>query len=269
MPEPTLGPQKILILLPDRDSPPKKDFTHVFLPEANALKRVYESGGATVAVERIEVPVVDPRSLTIDSADKQRGYEQAARSSIAAIQRGRWDRIIMLCHGWDAGIQLGFRIRKQRGRDKENLASLIASLRTIAQPRTIALFACSAGDEPASSASSPGTGDNSFADYLRDNVPGCSVLAHWTVGHATRNPDLIFFRKTDGAPLIGGVAYPSRGTEAYRNTVKLLTQTRKNSRGQASGSLPPKGGSRPAFASLPLCESVEDLQALLSSEPAF
>ncbi len=260
--------ERVLILIPDRDSPPKKDFTHVFLPESRLLRGAY---GSQCVVHSIQVPTVDPKTLTIPPGAKQEGFSDAARRTLTAIASGSWTRIIFMCHGWDAGFQLGFRMTKQKGLDGANLEELIAALRRqrAFAPRlqTITLFACSAGDEPASAKSSPGTGDNSIADYIRDRV-GCSVIAHWTTGHATRNPDLIFF---DGSPvpLIGGVAYPERGKRAYQNTRRLLTNVIVKPRKEASGSLPPKGHSRPAFASIPLCNSVLDLQTLLSSEPAF
>ncbi len=260
--------ERILILIPDRDSPPKKDYTHVFLPEARGLARAY-AGQAEVV--QVQVPTVDPKTLTIPPGSKRQGFAEAARQTLAAIGRGSWTRIVFMCHGWDAGFQLGFRMTKQTTDDKANLAALIIALNRqrafSPQLRTITLFACSAGDEPASSKSSPGTGDNSIADYIRDQV-GCAVIAHWTTGHATRNSDLIFF---DGSsvPLVGGVPFPPRGSSAYRNTLRLLTNAKDKKTNLASGSLPPKGHSRPAFASIPLCNSVHDLQTLLSSEPAF
>lgn len=264
--EPKLISQRILILLPDRDSPPSKDHRNVFLPEASGLKKTYESEGAFVGMVQIPVPTVDPRTLTISSAAKQLAFEAAARASISAILREPWDRIVILCHGWNSGLQLGFRIRKQKGKDKENMDSFIGALRQSA-PKTVTLFACSAGDEPASQESSPGTGDGSIGDYIRDSV-GCTVIAHWTVGHATRNPDLIVFNASPD-PVIGGIAWPARGTSAYRNAARLLTQKKDAKSGKAPGQSAPKGGTRLAFTSIPLCNSVADLQSLLSMPPAF
>lgn len=260
--------ERILILIPDRNSPPKNDFTGAFLPEANALQKAY---GAQCKVVRIAVPVVNPKTLTIAPGEKQNGFHRAARATLDAIRSGSWSRIVFMCHGWDAGFQLGFRLTRQKGSDAANLRDLVEALRAqrAFDPglRSITLFACSAGDEPASEKSSPGTGDNSIADYLRDQV-GCTVIAHWTTGHATRNPDLITFNASP-VPLVGGVAYPERGKQSYRNTVRLLTNTKDRVRKVAPGSMPPKGHTRLAFASIPLCNNVQDLQTLLSSEPAF
>ncbi len=266
--EPQLSPsEKILIILPDRDSPPKTDWRHVFLPEATALKDAYAKEGALVTLSQIPVPTVDPKTLTIAPGAKQAAFELAARTVIDLIRSTKWDRIIFLCHGWDAGLQVGFRMRKQKVNDARNLADLVGALKASSSLKTLTLFACSAGDEPASATSSPGTGDNSIADYLRDQA-GCTVIAHWTVGHATRNPDIILFAGST-VPLIGGVAWPERATPAYRNTLRLLTQRKDSKTGKAPGQSRPKGGKRLAFASLPLCRSVADLQALFSMEPAF
>lgn len=264
--EPILHPrERVLILLPDRNSPPKKDFTYGFLPEAESLMGAY---GALCEMHQIAVPVVDSRTLTIGGAAKQRGFEQAAAQVIRSIRSRRdWTRIIFLCHGWQTGLQLGFRNAKQRGKDAENLEALIEALRTVKDLRTLTLFACSAGDEPGSLLTSPGTGDNSIGDLIRDRV-GCTVIAHWTAGHTTRNPDIILF---EGAktPMLGGVSWPERGTKAYRNAARLLTNKRPKGKKVASGDVPPLGGTRPAFTSIPLCQTVHDLQALFSSEPAF
>jgi len=259
---------EVLILVPDRNSPPKRDFDNVFWPEATTIQK--HLGGPTRAtIEKIEVPAVDPNTLTITGSAKQRGFERAARQCVSVIGRRSWTHIVILCHGWSTGFQLGFRVKGQKGTDEANLAALVAELRKQRKKglKTITLFACSAGDEPGSKKTSPGTGDRSMADYLRDHV-GCTVIAHWTTGHSTRNPDLILFEASD-VPLVGGVAYPKRGTAAYRNAVKLLTNRGPKRKRKASGDLPPKGHSRPAFTSIPLCQTVHDLQALLSSKPAF
>lgn len=269
MAEPTISKsERILILIPDRDSPPKRDYTGAFKPAAEALCRFYAEAGECL-VKTVPVPTVDPLTLTLDSAEKQRSYEAAAKTCIETINGGKWTRIIFICHGWSTGIQLGFRISKQRGNDARNVTALINALCCKQTDlKAITLFACSVGDEPASSESSPGTGDNSFADLLRHQVRRCTVFAHRTVGHATRNPDLITF-EASRVPIIGGVAWPIRDTAAYRNAAKLLTQQRQGGDEHASGDLPPKGGTRPAWASIPLCDNLYALQTLLSSEPAL
>lgn len=210
----------ILVLTPDRNSPPKKDYTGAFRPAARALKKRW--GDRCVVIE-IPVPTVDPVTLTIGGAAKQRGFEEAADACLTALRAYSPDHVVFLCHGWSGGVQLGFRSSKQKGRDRDNFDALCNELWELRNKRaalkSICLLACSAGDEPASSKSSPGTGDNSFADALRDRTTA-PVLAHWSVGHAVHNPDLIFF-DASSEPLVGGTTI-QRGTALYRNARRLL-----------------------------------------------
>lgn len=246
---------RVLVLAPDRDSPPKRDWTGAFRPAGQLLERHL---GATVV--SVPVPTVDPSTLTIAAGAKQAGFEGAARVSLAAIERYSPAHLVMLCHGWATGLQLGFRSAKQRGRDRENieaLLELLAELRASGILRSVCLFACSAGDEPASGKSSPGTGDGSIADLIRDRT-GAPVVAHWTVGHATRNPDLIVF-DAGTAPLIGGTAV-QRSTPLYRNAVRLLCGT--------GAQKAPRGDVRPAWTSLPLVTSWAEMHELLSQAAA-
>jgi hypothetical protein len=173
--------------------------------------------GHQTKIERVSVPVVDPKTLQIDSIEKQRQFSEAAFTVNRSIQDFKPNIVVMMCHGWATGLQLGFRSAKQRGFDKQAFNSLCVSL-TAANVDHVVLFACSAGDEPGSDKTSPGTGDDSIADKIRD-LADVSVLSHWTVGHTTRNPDLIFFEQGRTA---GGIAFPSRGTQAYRNALSLL-----------------------------------------------
>lgn len=207
----------ILILMPDRNSPPKNDYTGAFLPVSRALVKHYPG---RVVVVKVPVPVVDPRTLTISGPTKQAGFEQAAAVCLDAIDTHKSAHIVFLCHGWSGGLQLGFRNTKQKKGDASNFDLLCDLLRSQRPAlRSVTLFACSAGDEPESKKSSPGTGDNSFADILRDRS-GVPVLAHWTAGHTTRNPDLIYFDASD-VPVKGGFAV-TRGTPLWRAARRRL-----------------------------------------------
>lgn len=240
---------RVVVFTPDRNSPPKQDYTGAFKPCGELLAK-----HLIATVVPIPVPTVDPSSLTIAPGAKQAGFERAGRIVVQAIERYRPAHLVMLCHGWSTGLQLGFRSKKQRGRDAENLDALLdrlVDLRLEGVLKSVCLFACSAGDEPGSEDSSPGTGDGSFADLIRDQT-GAPVLAHWTVGHATRNPDLIFFDSPSG---VGGKAV-MRGTPLYRNTVKLITG--------AGAKKTPLRDVRPVWTSLPLVTSWADLEELLS-----
>lgn len=228
----------VLVLLPDRNSPPKHDYTGAFRPASRELAK----RGAIV--REIAVPVVDAATLTISGAAKQRGFERAADLCMDAIGEVQPAHLVFLCHGWSTGLQLGFRSKKQKGEDSRNFRALLDLLydqRSAGTLHSVCMLACSAGDEPASAKSSPGTGDNSIADAIRDFC-GVPVVAHWTVGHAVHNPDLICFDASE-VPLVGGTAIV-RGTKLYRNARRLL-------RGDA-------------WTSLPCVTSYVEMQALLS-----
>ena len=114
--------------------------------------------------------------------------------------------------------------------------------------------------------SSPGTGDGSIADAIRDRS-GVAVAAHVTVGHATRNPNLILFEAA-AAHLIGGTRMPVPGTALFKHASRLLGVKKDPRTGKLLSDRPPRGHKRPAFASVPLCRTAVELQALLSAEPA-
>lgn len=262
--EPSLDSSaSVLVLTPSANSH-RRDFDNVFKPESELLARSYRSVHCQIV--RVPVAPVDPRTLKVLAG--QRAFESAARSVLEVLGNGvRWSHVIVLCHGWSTGMQLGFRSRKQRGRDVEHLRALCDTLKSVA-PKAVTLFACSAGADPHSATSSPGSGDGSLADHLRDQT-GVPVLAHTTVGHATRNPNLILFEAA-GVPLVGGVRMPEPGTALFKRVSSGLLGVKKDPRsGRLLSDLPPRGHTRPLFASLPLCRSTLDLQALLSSEPAF
>jgi hypothetical protein len=256
--EPVLEPSdKILILIPDANSH-RRDFEHVFLPEAQALSRHYGRGACKVV--RVPVAPVDPRTLIVQAG--QQAFLAAGRAVLAALRDGTpWTHVVFMCHGWATGLQLGFRSGKQRRGDRENMSALVAALRALPL-KVITLYACSAGSDPASSRSSPGSGDDSFADTLRD-ATGVTVIAHVTVGHATRNPHLIVF-EANSAPVLGGIRLPEPGSKLFKNAVRLLSNRKPRKGVRATGDRAPRGHGRPVFASIPLCRSALDLQALLS-----
>lgn len=255
--EPTAAGERVLVLLPDRDSPPKRDWAGAFRPAAIALQQHLRPG--FVDVVQVPVPTVDPVRLTITGKDKQVGYEAAARATCQAIERGGYTRIVLLCHGWSTGLQLGIRSAKQRGGDEAHLERFFDALRPL-KARSITLFACSAGDAPGSSKGAHLDGVGSLAEMIAAATV-TPVLAHWTAGHATRNPDLIFFQPSVITGVDGEVVAP-RGTPEYRRARALLTS------GASSGKRPPVGHTRPAWASLVLCSTLGDVRALLASEPA-
>lgn len=256
--EPTAIGERVLVLLPDRDSPPKRDWAGAFRPAAVAL--VQHLRPAFVDVVQVPVPTVDPVRLTITGKDKQLGYEAAARATCQAIERGGYTRVVLLCHGWATGLQLGIRSAKQRGGDAAHLERFLGALAAL-KARSITMFACSAGDAPGSSKGAHLDGVGSLGELVaaRTVTP---VLTHWTAGHATRNPDLIHFMPEIIVAAAHGEVPCERGTPEYRRARALLTS------GASSGKRPPKGHTRPAWASLVLCSTLVEVRALLASEPA-
>jgi hypothetical protein len=261
--EPELDSTASVLILTPNDNSHRRDFEHVFKPESELLARSYRSVHCQIV--RVPVAPIDPGTLKVLSG--QRAFEAAARAVLAVTGNGvPWSHLIMLCHGWASGLQLGFRSARQRGRDALHFQALIETLKTLPL-KSITLFACSAGADPFSPATSPGSGDNSLADRLRDAVR-VPVLAHATVGHATRNPNLILFEASP-TPVIGGLRIPEPGSQLYRHVNRGLLGVRKSAHsGRLLSDTPPRGHSRPLFASLPLCSRGSELQALLSSELA-
>src|SRR5689334_225202 len=103
--------ERVLVLTPDRDSghlrpggKPMHDFGNVFAPESKLLARFL----APAVIVRVATPEVDA-SLVVEDAKKQRAFESAARDTLRALGEADWTRVIVLCHGWPTGIQLGFR----------------------------------------------------------------------------------------------------------------------------------------------------------------
>ncbi len=104
--------------------------------------------------------------------------------------------IAFFCHGWHAGIQIGFRTNTQityRSMEMNDTDALAQAIARISKPDIkVVLYACSAGDT-----------DDSFAAHLRDSLvrhcPNCRVDAHKTVGHSTQNPRVNRFEGPEGS----------------------------------------------------------------------
>ncbi|MCP4605978.1 MAG: N-acetylmuramidase family protein [Proteobacteria bacterium] len=125
------------------------------------------------------------------------------------------EAVAFFCHGWQTGMQLGFR--------KNNVDKLAKAIYKTCQSSVmdVPLYLCSTGG-------GTGSGATSFADALRDAlcVEGaafCRVMAHSTVAHTTKNPDALFFEGM-GSPVggIGGYEVVKRGTELWTPWRKAL-----------------------------------------------
>lgn len=193
---PTLDPyKKMLVFVPMHNSHGKKDVTHAFLPEARRF-----------------IDCVGPAESRLCHIDNRRGMKARREAVLAAIEeadedREYYDGVAFFCHGWSRGIQLGF----MNGQVQE-LAEAIQSICEHSMTN-VPLYCCSTGDDrdKKTSLSSPGTGDNSFADLLRDALCSqganyCRVVAHTTVAHTTKNPYVLFF---------DGMGTPDGGVGGY------------------------------------------------------
>jgi len=91
------------------------------------------------------------------------------------------------------------------------------------------LYACSTGDDPDDDPdTAPGSGDDSFADWCRDELCAlrawfCRVMAHTTAGHTTVNPMVKFFDGTGGpGPGVGAPMVFDPGSVEFRKWNKML-----------------------------------------------
>lgn len=196
----------VLCILPSHDTPGKRDMSGAFLPLAQKLLAMAPRGGELVRF--------DPRKPMA----RRRGD---LLGSLDALPPRSFDSVAIFCHGWLDGIQAGF-TRKTVG----DLAGAIVKATRGPAP-VVALYCCSTGDDPEDDPlSAAGTGEGSFADRLRDSLRdrgaiGCSIWAHTTPAHATRNPYVIRF---DGDAL-GGYPVVAPGQPLWGAWKRALRDT--------------------------------------------
>lgn len=177
--------RNLLVLRPLHDTRGKKDVTYAFAPESEKFLRA-----------------VAPNRSTVADIDNRKSFA-ARRHEVLDIMKlceqdpHYFDGVAFFCHGWKGGIQLGF-----RNQDVDELADAIHRLCEHSFP-VVPLYCCSTGGDVQTKRSSPGSGDSSFADLLRDALckriaeagyaPYPRVMGHTTVAHTTRNPYARFF----------------------------------------------------------------------------
>lgn len=134
-------------------------------------------------------------------------------------------------HGYTHGIQFSIRSPGHPHFDSEYEARYERFLDIISDHPSpmVILYACSTGDDPDGDPdTAPGSGDNSFGDYTRDNLCKrgaiyCRVLVHTTAGHTTINP---FVKILDGEGRAdggeGGKLIAAPGTKEFKRFRKLL-----------------------------------------------
>jgi hypothetical protein len=175
------GKRRILAFRPKHNSHRKKDVTGAFKPESRNLLRCMGAEGSEVVVIDNHLDFEQRRARVLEAFDARDDDPHA------------YDAVAFLCHGWIDGIQLGF-----KRAHVDELAQRIWELTDLPTVR-VPLYCCSTGDDPEDDPlTAVGSGDESFADKLRDalclqGAYGCRVVGHTTVAHTTRNPHVIFF----------------------------------------------------------------------------
>ncbi len=193
-PEQVLRDQRILIFVPQHNAKGKKDVTGAFLPEAQKLRKLAAEGSFIVTIDN---------SKPFSRRRKQcnAALDQLIEANIF------FDSVAVFCHGWLNGIQIGYS-RKTVGQFACRIVCLSWNIDTV----TVPLFCCSTGEDPDDDPlTAVGTGDDSFADKLRDAICAegsdlCRVMAHTTVAHATSNPNVLF---------MDGMGTPDGGVGGY------------------------------------------------------
>lgn len=183
---------RVVSFAPSSNTPGKKDATGAFLPEQLQFSALMRQLGATT--QEFSFNNLKPNPARIQEVSA--GLKSA----------GGYDLVAFFCHGWLDGIQAGF-----RRSSVSTFAEMMSASAT--GPMTVVLYCCSTGaDEKKRSLTAAGTGDNSFADRLRDELckrgqTQARVVAHSTAAHTTRNPNVLFFEGM-GSPIggMGGIA---------------------------------------------------------------
>lgn len=178
-----LKDQKVLCFVPATNAEGKKDATGAFHPEAANFVKLAKEG------------VV----YKFDNAKAYPGRRAEILSQLA-LQTGKgFTTVAFFCHGWMSGMQGGF----MQGQAKQLAEAIHACVSSKPSPvikdAVVPLYCCSTGDDPDDDElEAVGSGDNSFADRLRDALCSvgqvdCRVMGHTTAAHTTQNPMVLFF----------------------------------------------------------------------------
>jgi len=211
---PTTAKKDYLVVTGDRNTKGKRDYTGAFRPEA---------------IHFCETHKLDPKKVVRINTTLSR-YHMAAEL-IDVVEKRQPKILAIFCHGYTHGIQLGIRSPKHKratAKDKKMYLDFTQAMGLKHLNPTIALYACSTGNDPDDEDTAPGSGDDSFADLLRDSLcdtgaVNCRVFAHTTAGHTTTNPYIKFF---DGlGSYYGGVGanfVAKPGTPEFKILGKML-----------------------------------------------
>ncbi len=216
----TLRDEKVLAFVAGKNTHRKsdnrllRDATGAFIPEANRFVKLAAKGSRVVLI------------------DNSKPFAQRRKAVEAEVNGGElFDSVAFFCHGWSKGIQLGYTKANVKA-----LAALVLEATGGAQNvsyLTVPLYCCSTGDDKNDEDwSAAGSGDNSFADLLRDEL--CRqgavenrVMAHTSVAHTTKNPMVLFM---DGMGIpdggVGGFAPVAPGTANWSTWKRLMRDSK-------------------------------------------
>lgn len=195
--------RNILMIRPQKYK--RGDGYGAFGPEGDRLAKHWRARGAHVLVLEIDCAIDDEHDPRLPPPNFQAVMNTRYVRLLAAIRTApappdgsAWDTLILPCHGWRTGLQVGIRNTVQ---SCTKLAAVMRPLFTSSP--VVLLAACSAGTGAAE-------GDRSVADELRDALSAlgmehCRVFAHTTDGHAFENPFVrVFAGDGTRVPITGG-----------------------------------------------------------------
>ena len=202
---------RAVVLLPDRDTAGKKDYSSVFRPEALAFARLHE------------IPLDDVVEVNLGRSKSERRAEVVdALKTRAARKDGPIECVAFFCHGLRSGLP-------QLGLGTEHVDVIAGAVASAKHPgMRVAIYACSTASGASPSPEGEPGGDGGFADRLRDalcraGAVDCVVDAHASAGHATRNPHVRRF-EGGGSPVggIGGRWLVAPGSTHWKAWVAAL-----------------------------------------------
>jgi len=211
----------ILVFYSSVNTKGKNDATGAFIPEAFAYAKARD--------------VLAHNVIGVDCTKKANLRRDKVYGAIRACSIIR--EIAFFGHGWPTGIQFGI----TRGRQEDELASLLASKSDATKGTNVILYACLAAENDVRDSGVNNVGpatDGGFADVLRDKMVHHGIKighvdAHKTAGHATWNPYVIRFLCEDvkdpelgaegGAWIVApGSQYWKKWCNSIRNNVSGL-----------------------------------------------
>jgi hypothetical protein len=215
---------EIAVFVP-RYNTTKPDATGAFIPEAKFFCRRWKKDEADICYVNNKLPKSCHREGNVaeDFLDQMEDVQRNSRSPIAV-----W---AMFMHGYTHGTQFSIRSPGHPHFDSEYQKAYERFISIISEhpAPVVILYACSTGDDPDGDPdTAPGSGDGSFADYVRDDLCKkgsvfCRVFAHTTAGHTTVNPNIKILDGqgfADGG--VGGELLAVPGTKEFRRLRVLL-----------------------------------------------